>query len=99
MQSKTPQHTTMVDPSDLTEEQLEQLMNNPQVQKTLQYDEAGLDEIADRVGDFIESADEDVYDLLTQGVADRSGRVSQQTVQKVLDGLVAEVNEVIQDSE
>ncbi len=84
-----------MDANDLSEEDLERLLDNPEVQKTLKYGEVGLEEVAELLEDF-ESDDEesDTFDLFTQGVADRSGRVTQATVQKVISGMIEEVNDV-----
>jgi len=86
---------TTMDANDLSEEDLERLLDNPEVQKTLKYGEVGLEEVAELLEDF-ESDDEesDTFDLFTQGVADRSGRVTQATVQKVISGMIEEVNDV-----
>lgn len=81
-------------PEDLTEEQLESLLSNPEVQKTLSYGEIGVFDLADEIANV---QDEDEYDTFTQGVADRSGRVTQSTVQKVLSGIVEEANEYRND--
>jgi hypothetical protein len=79
-----------MNPDDLTEEQLESLLNNPEVQKTLSYGEIGVFNLADAIAEVSESEE---YDTFTQGVADRSGRVTQSTVQKVLNGIVEEASE------
>lgn len=87
-----------MDIDDLTNDDLETLLENPEVRKTLQYDEVNLAEIRDDLTELRETAedeDSEVYSLFTQGVADRSGRVTQQTVQKVIEGMINEVNSVM----
>lgn len=92
----------MVDIDDLNENDLETLLQNPEVRKTLQYDDAGLGELRDELTNLLDVADDDdeeVYDLFTQGVADRSGRVTQATVQKVIEGMHEEVVSVMESTE
>lgn len=86
----------MVDIDDLTEEQLETLVSNPEVRKTLEYDDAGIDGVAEQLGEISDDDSEfsDTFDLFVEGVAERSGRVTEATVRKVITGMVAEANSV-----
>lgn len=85
----------MVDADNLTEEQLETLLNNPEVRKTLEYDDAGVTDIAEMLGKLANSEDyEETYGIFTQSVADRSGRVTQSTVKKVISGIIDEAGSV-----
>lgn len=90
----------MVDIDELTEEQVESLLENPEVRKTIEYDEAGVADVADLLQNLAENEDvEDTYDLFTQSVADRSGRVTQSTVQKVISGMIEEAESVQAEDE
>ena len=80
----------MVSPEDLTEEQLESLLNNPEVVKTIDYEEMGVFEVGDLLAQM---QDSESYDVLTQSIADRSGRITQSTVKKVLMGFLDECSE------
>lgn len=82
----------MVDPSELTEEDLEQLLENPEVVKTLEYDEMDVFEAADIIAAMQDEHNEN-YDVLTKSIADRSGRITQSTVKKVFTGLIEEADE------
>lgn len=88
----------MVDPDNLTDEQLETLLENPEVRKTLEYDDAGVMDIAASLEEFSNSDDfAETYDIFAKSVADRSGRVTESTVKKVITGMVAEANSVRAD--
>lgn len=91
-----------IDIDDINEEDLETLLQNPEVRKTLQYDDAELGDLRDELTNLLNLADDDneeVYDLYTQGVADRSGRVTQGTVQKVIEGMHEEVVSVMESND
>lgn len=87
-----------IDISELSDEQLEALSANPEVQKMLRYEETSIPSIAGMLRNLTE-ADEgtenaEAYDLLVSGIAERSGRVTEKTVRKVLGNLVTEYDSV-----
>lgn len=87
-----------MDFDDLTEEQKEAILQNDDVRKSLRYQDENVSDTYDGLAALVE-ADEDseageAYDLLVSGIAERSGRVTEKTVNKVLNGFVDEVAEV-----
>lgn len=91
-----------MDFDDLTEEQKEAILQNPDVRKSLRYQDEAIQTANDGLTELQES-DEDselseAFDLLVSGIAERSGRVTESTVRKVLEGFTAEVMDVT-DSE
>jgi hypothetical protein len=87
-----------IDLNDLTDDQMEALSSNPVVQKMLRFENTSIPAVADGMRELTE-ADEDTdeaeaYDLLVSGIAERSGRVTEATVTKVLNNLVEEYDEV-----
>lgn len=83
---------------ELDEEQKQAILQNPDVLKTLRYQ---IDSVEEAFGglDALVNAEEDTdteeaYELLVSGIAERSGRVTESTVEKVLSGFVDEVDEV-----
>lgn len=81
----------MVSIEDLSEEQLNSLLENPEVVKSLEYEEENVFDVSDHIKRM--SNEWENYDVFTQAIADRSGRVTKQTVEKVLRGLVEEADE------
>lgn len=69
---------------DLEESELEQILNSKMVQKYLAYRD---------LASGIEALKEDdvMYDQLIQGIEDRYGRVSKDTIRDVLEAFVDEV--------
>lgn len=87
-----------IDLNDLSDDQMEALAANPVVQKMLRFQNTSIPAVADGLRELTE-ADEDTdeaeaFDLLVSGVAERSGRVTEATVSKVLTNLVEEYDEV-----
>lgn len=87
-----------IDLNDLSDDQMEALSSNPVVQKMLRFENTSIPAVADGMRELTE-ADEDTdeaeaYDLLVSGIAERSGRVTEATVTKVLTNLVEEYDEV-----
>lgn len=72
------------DLDDLEEDELEQILNSKMVQKYLAYRD---------LASGIEALKEDdvMYDQLIQGIEDRYGRVSKDTIEEVLEAFVSEV--------
>lgn len=69
---------------DLSDERLEQIVNSKMVQKYLCYEE---------LASGIESLKEDdvMFNQLVNGIEERYGRVSTETIESVLDAFVEEV--------
>ena len=90
--------------SELSEEQISALSAHPEVRKMLRYEETSIPSIAGMMRNLV-SADEDsddeeeveraeAYNLLVAGISERSGRVTESTVEKVLTNLVEEYDSV-----
>lgn len=78
---------------ELSEEQKEKIMGNAEVRKMIEYSEQSLPEVSELLEDFVpedEDEDDSTYELYTEGVADRSGRVTQASVKKVINGMIEE---------
>jgi len=87
-----------IDFEDLSTEQMEALSEHPEVRKMLRYEETSIPQVAGMLRNLTE-ADEDTetgeaYELLVSGIAERSGRVTEQTVRKVLGNFPAEYDSV-----
>lgn len=97
-ESEDNDNAPSIDIDDLTDAQKEMLLSNPQVKKTLTYEQTALTQIvpmlANLKGDDEGTTNHEAYSLLVKGIAERSGRVTESTVQKVLDGFVEEYNSV-----
>lgn len=89
---------TGIELEDLSDEQKATILQNPDVLKSVRYESDAVQDASEGLNDLItadeESEEEEAYDLLVSGIADRSGRVTEQTVKKVLSGLTEEVQEV-----
>lgn len=89
---------TGIELEDLSDEQKAAILQNPDVLKSVRYESDAVQDASEGLNDLItadeESEEEEAYDLLVSGIADRSGRVTEQTVKKVLSGLTEEVQEV-----
>lgn len=87
-----------IDFSELNEEQQQALSQHPEVRKMLEYEETSIPQIAGMLNNLIDeewSEDSDsTYSVLVEGIAERSGRVTESTVDKVLNGFVEEYNSV-----
>lgn len=87
--------STSIDPSELDDEMLESLMQHPQVRKYVTYNETSIPQIAAMLGNLQENEEhEETLSLLVEGISDRSGRVSESSVRKVLRGFVEEYESV-----
>lgn len=77
---------------ELSERQKQKIMSNPEVRKMLEYSEKNIPQIAGQLNSLVPDEDEEdeTFELFTQSVADRSGRVTQSTVKKVIRGMVEE---------
>ncbi|WP_292484761.1 hypothetical protein [Methanohalobium sp.] len=82
-----------VDFEDLDDSVKEQLMNHPEVRRYVEYEETSIPQIASMLGN-LEEGEKETFDLLVSGIAERRGRITEQTVSKVLTGLVEEYNDV-----
>ena len=102
--NETAEAEPTINLSDLSEEQINALSAHPEVRKMLRYEETSIPSIAGMMRNLV-SADEDsddeeeveraeAYNLLVAGIAERSGRVTESTVQKVLGNLVEEYDSV-----
>ncbi|AAQ13791.1 hypothetical protein [His2 virus] len=96
--SEETEESASIDINELSEEQIEALTANPEVQKMLRYEETAIPQVASMVENLV-NADEgteesEAYDLLVSGIAERSGRVTESTVRKVLSNLPEEFNSV-----
>ena len=86
-----------IDFDELDDEVKEQLATHPQVRKYIEYQKTSLPQIIAMLSNLKESEEtEETWDLFTEGVSDRAGRVKQRTVQKVVDAMVAEYEEAEQ---
>ena len=87
-----------IDFSELNEEQQKALSQHPEVRKMLEYEETSIPQITGMLANLIDeewSEDSDTtYSVLVEGIAERSGRVTESTVDKVLNGFVEEYNSV-----
>lgn len=88
-----------IDLEELDSEQKEAILNNPDVKKSLRYQHDSVESVQDGLSSLTNKStrsDEmaEAYDLLVSGIAERSGRVTESTVDKVLTGFVDEVDEV-----
>jgi len=87
-----------IDISELSDEQMETLTSNPEVQKMLRYEETAIPQISGMLRNLTEAEEgteeEQAYNLLVAGIAERSGRVTESTVRKVLSNLPAEYDSV-----
>lgn len=87
-----------IDISELSDEQIAALTENPEVQKMLRYEETAIPQVATMVRNLTEaeegSEDAEAYNLLVSGIAERSGRVTESTVRKVLSNLPEEYDSV-----
>jgi len=72
------------DLSELSNERLEEIINSKMVQKYLAYEQlaAGIEALKD---------DDVMFDQLISGINDRYGRVSEDTIEDVLNSFVDEV--------
>lgn len=84
---------------DLSDEQISALTENPDVKRMLTYEDTTIPEVSAGLGALQNPDENDVdepeayneaYELLVSGVAERSGRITEATTRKVLEGLVAE---------
>jgi hypothetical protein len=92
---ETETEETGINPNELSEEQLEALSSHPQVRRMLEYEETSIPQISSMLNNLMGSEEyEETYDLLVEGIAERSGRVTQSTVRKVLNGFVDEYQSV-----
>lgn len=84
---------------DLSEEQKEKLLSNPQIQRMLTYEDSEVPALVEAIrslqeGDEFELADTDevasdgTYSLIVEGVADEAGRTTASTVNTVLTTVV-----------
>lgn len=86
-----------MDLDDLTEDQKQAILQNPDVRKSLRYELDSVSDSYEGLEDLAEAEEDseegEAYDLLVTGIAERSGRVTEKTVNKVLNGFVEEVAE------
>lgn len=84
---------------DLSDDQIEALTENPDVKRMLTYEDTSIPDISDGLEMLQNPEDYDIdepdayteaYNLLVSGIAERSGRITEATTRKVLDGLVEE---------
>ncbi|QSJ05042.1 hypothetical protein HdyHp2_110 [Haloarcula virus Hardyhisp2] len=96
--SEETEESASIDINELSEEQIEALTANPEVQKMLRYEETAIPQVASMVENLVNSdegtEESEAYDLLVSGIAERSGRVTESTVRKVLSNLPEEFNSV-----
>ena len=93
---------TTIDFNELSESQKEVLGTHPEVRKMLRYEETSIPQVAGMLRNLTE-ADEgsesaEAYELLVSGIAERSGRVTEATVRKVLSNLPEEYDEANPDN-
>ena len=102
-ESETENSGVTISRDDLTEEQIEKLMEQSEVQKFVKYGETRIPEASESLAEVInqewekpEEGEEpsDVYGILVRGIADRSGRITESTVHRVLQGFVEEYESV-----
>lgn len=97
-ESEEAEDLESIDFSNLSDEQQEALASHPQVRKMLEYEETSIPQIVGMLSNLIDeeySEDNDTtYTLLVEGIAERSGRVTESTVHKVFSGFVEEYNAV-----
>lgn len=96
--------TATIDFSDLSDEQKEALSAHPEVRKMLTYEETSIPQISgmlknlqeadENADDENEAEKAEAFNLLVSGIAERSGRVTESTVEKVLAGFVEEYDSV-----
>lgn len=88
-----------IDPDDLTEAQMDQLLSDPETVRMLEYADSGVAEIAENLQSLFEADDWEIegsgpvlsdglYSLFVEDIADRSGRVTPSTVHKVLQSAI-----------
>lgn len=84
--------------SELSEDQLNALAENPEVRKMLQYEETSIPQVASMLSNLTgaeeDSTEAEAYNLLVSGIAERSGRVTESTVRKVLSNFSEEYESV-----
>jgi hypothetical protein len=87
-----------IDFSDLSDEQREALSTHPEVRKMLEYEDTSVPQISGMLKNLIDEEwseeSETTYGILVRGIAERSGRVTESTVNKVLNGFVEEYESV-----
>lgn len=88
-----------IDLNELDSEQKAAILNNPDVKKSLRYQHDSVESVQNGLSSLTNESTrseemEEAYNLLVSGIAERSGRVTESTVEKVLSGFVDEVDSV-----
>jgi hypothetical protein len=85
--------TADIDFDELSDDMKERLLSHPEVRRYVEYEETSIPQFVPMLRNLINDETE-TFDLFVQGIADRSGRVTEQTVRKVLNGAVEEYESV-----
>lgn len=92
-----------IDFEELSESQKEIVGKHPEIRKMLRYEETSVPQVAGMLRNLTESEDgteaAEAYELLVSGIAERSGRVTEATVRKVLSNLPEEYDEANPDND
>lgn len=83
-----------LDFSELSDSQKEKLATHPQVRKMLEYEDTSIPQIVGMLNNLMNGEHEETYDLLVSGIEERSGRITESTIRKVLEKFVEEYQEV-----
>lgn len=87
------ENAPVVDFSELSESQKEALASNPEVRKMLEFEETSIPQISSMLSNLQEN-DTATFNLMVEGIAERRGRITEQTVERVLTGFTEEYESV-----
>jgi len=82
-----------IDFDDLSDDMKDRLLSHPEVRRYIEYEETSIPQFVPMLRNLINDESE-TFDLFVEGIADRSGRVTKQTVRKVLNSAVEEYESV-----
>lgn len=84
---------TEIDFDELSDDMKARLMENPQVRRYVEYEDSTISNIVPMLRNLRDN-DNETFSLFVEGIAERSGRVTQSTVEKVLNGAIEEYESV-----